>query len=905
MHTKNMLLCAFGAMIALSISPMVAFAAEAPDATAVSSTSQTSEVATTVETTAGADIVAVQATDAMAASATAEGATAVENATVTTATAEDAVTIEDATATETETSDEDTYATIEEGIYTISTALDESKSLDMPGASTGNGTAVQIYSDNETIAQRWNITSAGDGYYQIDNVNSGKALDVAGAQEGDGARVQQYDSNGTMAQRWRFIDVGDGTYRIVSALSGNYVLDVAGANTGNGTVVQLYTSNGTAAQRWYLNHITQLVSDGVYTIANAGSGKVLDVVGGSYDNSANVQQYEPNGTWAQNYYVEYDASQGYYTITNLASGKVLDVVAGLDENGANVQQYASNGTAAQKWAIHENADGTFTLRAANGGRVLDVMGGSQDSGANVQIWESNGTGAQKWTFSAVADWLTDGVYTIMSSLDHTRVLDIAGASQATGANVQIYESNDSNAQRFMLRSNGDGFYTIQNPYSGNYLTVSSAESGANARTNNLVQRWRISLGVGGIKFSIAQNDGLVLDVAGASTANLTNVQLWTSNNTLAQRFLIRSTELIANSAYTIASSINQGYVVDMPGASTASGTAIQLYEKNGTAAQTYRIESLDDGTYRLVCEASGKVLEAPSDDSYAVTQEPWTGSNAQRWALSLTDDGMLQFWAQLDGGTFCLDLDGATIANGQPIGIYEPNGTNAQKWRISEVANASTIYQQLSITLAELAAYNGTDTATVNPNNGNRYKLIDLRVKTGVTADQLNAFVQSHESALAVGDGNMCNLGAAFVEASNTYDVNEVYLLAHAILESGWGSVAHYNGVYNYYGIGAFDSDPSYEYVYAGKEGWTTPERGIIGGAQFIAHNYLYASDYAQPTLYAMRWDYLRSDAIHEQGWHQYASSTTWADAIADIMEECYDFVGVHPNFSYVIPKFA
>ncbi|WP_338933258.1 RICIN domain-containing protein [Streptomyces netropsis] len=40
---------------------------------------------------------------------------------------------------------------------------------------------------------------------------------------------------------------------------------------------------------------------------------------------------------------------GVYTVTNLASGKVLDVVGGSQANGANVQQWEDNGTDAQKW----------------------------------------------------------------------------------------------------------------------------------------------------------------------------------------------------------------------------------------------------------------------------------------------------------------------------------------------------------------------------------------------------------------------------------------------------------------------------------------------------------------------------------------------------------------------------
>ena len=44
-------------------------------------------------------------------------------------------------------------------------------------------------------------------------------------------------------------------------------------------------------------------------------------------------------------------------------------------------------------------------------------------------------------------------------------------------------------------------------------------------------------------------------------------------------------------------------------------------------------------------------------------------------------------------------------------------------------------------------------------------------------------------------------------------------------------------GVYNYFGIGAYDWNPNYAITYARNRGWTTP-KGIIGGA-FVRQGFI------------------------------------------------------------------
>jgi beta-N-acetylglucosaminidase len=201
------------------------------------------------------------------------------------------------------------------------------------------------------------------------------------------------------------------------------------------------------------------------------------------------------------------------------------------------------------------------------------------------------------------------------------------------------------------------------------------------------------------------------------------------------------------------------------------------------------------------------------------------------------------------------------------------------------------------------------------------YQFADLRSYTGLKASQINAFLKSTPSGNA---GVLKGYGASFVKASQKYGVNECYLVAHAILESGWGTSDlargyYYDGktaiegkkypagtYYNFFGIGAYDSSPlSGGRSMAIQNGWNSPEKAILGGAAWIANYYIYASAYSQPTLYDMKWDVARSNAVHAYGWHQYATDPLWPVKNSTLMSQCYAYGRLTPNLVYLIPAYA
>jgi glucosylceramidase len=113
------------------------------------------------------------------------------------------------------------------------------KCVDVAGASTANGAAVQLFGCNGSAAQSWTV--GADRTIRA----LGKCLDVAGASTADGARVQLFDCNGTGAQQWSATAGRD-----LVNVAANKCLDVTGNSSADGTQLQIWTCTGAGNQKW-------------------------------------------------------------------------------------------------------------------------------------------------------------------------------------------------------------------------------------------------------------------------------------------------------------------------------------------------------------------------------------------------------------------------------------------------------------------------------------------------------------------------------------------------------------------------------------------------------------------------------------------------------------------------------
>ncbi|MCW2939616.1 MAG: endo,3-beta-glucanase [Actinomycetia bacterium] len=114
------------------------------------------------------------------------------------------------------------------------------KCVDVAGANSANGTAVQLYDCNGTAAQQWTV--GADGTIRA----LGKCMDLTAAGTANGTQVQLYDCNGTGAQKWQ---ASGGS--LINPQSGR-CLDATGPSSANGTRLQIWDCTGGANQKWNL-----------------------------------------------------------------------------------------------------------------------------------------------------------------------------------------------------------------------------------------------------------------------------------------------------------------------------------------------------------------------------------------------------------------------------------------------------------------------------------------------------------------------------------------------------------------------------------------------------------------------------------------------------------------------------
>jgi len=111
--------------------------------------------------------------------------------------------------------------------------------VDVAGASTADGTPIQLHDCTGADAQKWTLGSDGTVHAL------GKCLDVRGGSTGDGTPVQLYTCNGSKAQQWTYTAAHD-----LTDVGADKCSDATGGSAADGTRLQIWTYGGTANQKW-------------------------------------------------------------------------------------------------------------------------------------------------------------------------------------------------------------------------------------------------------------------------------------------------------------------------------------------------------------------------------------------------------------------------------------------------------------------------------------------------------------------------------------------------------------------------------------------------------------------------------------------------------------------------------
>ena len=327
-----------------------------------------------------------------------------------------------------------------ESYYKFIQAYNESGFVNSSGNNNqgGTGTGSQNYS------------TLSDGWYCIKNVNAQKYLQVQGNKAQSGQNVELGSGNGSSGQRWYLSNKGSGQITLKSELG--YMLDVTGGKNADGTNIQICSENGATAQTFMLksNGNNQY---GIVT-KNSEGAKGLDASNrGTYEGT-NVQQYSYYGGINQLWVFEPIRSDnnngtianGWYYIKNVNAQKYLQVKDNKGANGQNVEIGTGTGVKGQKWYVTNTNDGYVTLKNGQG-YMLDVQNGANNDGTNIQTYQNNGADAQKFKITNLGN-SQYGIVTKVSS--DNKGIDVYNYGITDGTNVCQWSYTKGTNQRWIF-----------------------------------------------------------------------------------------------------------------------------------------------------------------------------------------------------------------------------------------------------------------------------------------------------------------------------------------------------------------------------------------------------------------------------------------------------------------------
>ena len=644
------------------------------------------------------------------------------------------------------------------------------RGLDLPGINSAqSGNNVALYNNDGGNDQMWTLISTGDkGYYYIRNAqNSGLSLDVLNGGKSNGTNVQVWLNNtGSTAQKWRAANLltaevyGAATEAAAalefSPLSADKTrLDLAGGSSANGTNVQIYTAAQNANQRWTLQLVGTDSLSGVvtpfYRIANTGTGTVLDVAGGAFQNGANVVANAASGANTQYWYLQ-QTGGGYYIACRGNTDFVLDVAGGGTGNGTNVQIYAKADVQNQKWSI----GGVDNVRAAAEEAIQKTMSDPlgnrlfliKPSDANTRFAFGLASNSTKigdidaesyglWRFMNAGSDTADGVprpyYQLVSMYDGAYAAQ-TGWTTLNGKNTDIVRGGSADitqkSQQWYVEKNEDGTYTITSREEGGLVWGRLADRGSNdyvslvqpgsdsALTWNLVDVTEDPFHGQTVGLEPRNAPGLYLANAEDSYSVNINVNVRTAAvSSFMQWSLIRlGTDTLtdedgsqtARDYYRLRSGANSfGVAID---GKIQSGANVITTEYRGEKSHEWYLEAGGDGYYSIVSRADPtlalEVAGGGKTDGTNVRVAAKNGSDNQLWKLtgltSIVVDGKTV--DPFDGRIFTLApghaadkrLQAYADGGSTRLQIYEERAYDGQKWKFKLAGTETKNGKQIS-----------------------------------------------------------------------------------------------------------------------------------------------------------------------------------------------------------------
>ena len=237
-----------------------------------------------------------------------------------------------------------------------------------------NNNNIEQQSTSDSATQQWVIEDLKNGYFKIKSKSGNNmVMDVSGGTAYNGANMQIYEDNGSIAQQFEIIPYDNNIYKIKpKGTSGLHSLDIDTGSITPGGNLQIWESNATDAQKFYLEKISS-PSTNKYIQTKAEystNGKYLTKVFDQRDKEISYTYNQNTGTVSS----MKDSKQAVtnYTYDNLDRTTKVSKVAS-NKTYENNYTYENDRL---KTISHNTANYTFNYN--NFGNVSQVKVGNQN-----------------------------------------------------------------------------------------------------------------------------------------------------------------------------------------------------------------------------------------------------------------------------------------------------------------------------------------------------------------------------------------------------------------------------------------------------------------------------------------------------------------------------------------------
>ena len=739
-----------------------------------------------------------------------------------------------------------------DGYYQITSVINNEYSLDANGARFSNFVNIQLFKKNSSSAQKWIIKEDSNGYYKIYSFDEKFCIDANGGVAQNYVNIQLFKSNESNAQKFRFEKIADfnesiktGVYTISSAINDDLVIDVYNSNFKNQANVQLSKNNNqNISQKFYVTYL----NNGYYSIQSYSDiAFSLDVHRSGKINETNVELFETNNGDNQKWLLKKN-NDGYYNIISKCNYLALDVYRGFNSSGTNIQMFELHNSNGQKFKFNEVdnigtktiEDGSYFINTINSkSKVVDANAGVMNDGTNVQIFDLIGSIAQKWDIK----YLDNGYYSILCSKNNNYSLQVSG----NNINIGKYKNNDD--QQWIIRKNKNGYFIISK--SGKYLDLPHANltnktniqsfefTGSNAQKFNFTKTMKgtgeRTLSDGIYRISTALNNNMFVDVNGGRKDDRTNIQLWSSNSSLAQKFMIKYYE---DGYYKIVSLVDLNKSIDVNGASTNSGANAQIFSYSGDINQQWIIKATNDGYYNIISNCGDLYLDI-------FRGETNNGSNVQLWENNGGNNQKFKF-IKSEKETRVIDvsyhqgqIDWNKVYNSGIYGVMLRIGYwNTEDGRLSEYINE---VKRLGIPYGiYIFSYaNTTNGANIEANfTKSIISKYNLNPTLGIYYDLEDWYISADNTSNSLSKDQYDNIARTYINSVSGYVGSKYKVKVYADLN-------HVNNRFGSYARSESDWIAHYDVSECGYKGphslWQYTFSGTIDGIRgYVDLNYLY-----------------------------------------------------------------